>query len=97
MVFGFCGVVVLLYVDELGERVLPPRLWLWHWLRLQRRAVVLRSGPVVLRSRAVVLCSGSDVCGSRAVRSGSGRSGCSQLLRSGSGCCSQLLRSGRCS
>ena len=48
------------------------------WLRLC--AVVLRSGPVVLRSRAVVLCSGSDVCGSRALRSGSG---CSQLLRSG--------------
>jgi hypothetical protein len=76
--FCFCGVVVLLFVREFGERVLPPR---WVWLRL-RRAVVLRSGSVVLRSRAVVLCSGSDVCGSRAVRSGSG---CSQLLRSGPG------------
>jgi hypothetical protein len=80
VVFGFCGVVVLLFDREFGERVLPPR---WMWLRLC--AVVLRSGPVVLRSRAVVLCSGSDVCGSRAVRSGSGRSGCSQLLRSGPG------------
>jgi hypothetical protein len=75
--FGFCGVVVLLFVRELGERVLPPQRL---WLRLC--AVVLRSGSVVLRSRAVVLCSGSDVCGSRALRCGSGRS---QLLRSGPG------------
>jgi hypothetical protein len=90
MVFGFCGVVVLLYVDELGECVRPPRLRLWHGLRLRRCAVVLRSG-------SVVLCSGPDLCGSGAeLRSGSCR-GCSQLLRSGSGCCSQLLRSGRCS
>ena len=46
MVFGFCGVVVLLYVDELGERVLgSPRR-----MRLRLCAVVLRSGPELLRS-----------------------------------------------
>lgn len=82
MVFGFCGVVVLLYVDDRGERGLgSPRLWLQHRLRLRRCPVVLRSGSVVLRS-------GPDLCGSGAeLRSGSCR-GCSQLLRSGSGCCS---------
>jgi hypothetical protein len=87
--FCFCGVVVLLFDRELGERVLPPRRWMW----LRLCAVVLRSGPELLRSGAVVLCSGSDVCGSRAdLRSGSCRCR-SQLLRSGPGR-SQLLRSG---
>lgn len=84
MAFGLCGVVVLLFVRELGERVLPPRLWLQLGLRMC--GDLLRSGPVVLRS-------GPDLCGSRALRCGSDllRSGpgrCSQLLRSGSGCCS---------
>jgi hypothetical protein len=83
--FDSCGVVVLLFDRELGERVLPPR---WMWLRLC--AVVLRSGPELLRSGSELLRSGSDLCGSRALRSGS----CgSDLLRSGSGR-SQLLRSG---
>jgi hypothetical protein len=77
--YCFCGVVFLLFVDELGERGLDaPREWLR--LRLRRCAVVRGSGPVVLRSRA-------DLCGSRALRSGSG-CGRSQLLRSGPGCCS---------
>jgi hypothetical protein len=62
--FSFCGVVVLLFVRELGERVLPPRRWMW----LRLCAVVLRSGSVVLRSRAVVLQCSPDV-----LRSGSGR------------------------
>jgi hypothetical protein len=80
MAFGFCGVVVLLFVRELGERVLPPQ----RWMRLRLCADLLCAG-------SVVLCSGSDVCGSRAVRCRSqllrsGSCGRSQLLRSGSGC-----------
>jgi hypothetical protein len=96
VVLGFCGVVVLLFGHEYGQRGFPPRLWLRLCaVVLRSGAVVLRSGPVVLcsglvvlRSRAVVLRSGSDLCGSCAdLRSGSCR-GRSQLLRSGPGCCS---------
>jgi len=73
--FCFCGVVVLLFVRELGERVLPPRVWR---MLLRLCADLWRSGPELLRSCAVVLCSGSDVCGS-------GSCG-PDLLRSGPGC-----------
>src|SRR5579862_3321512 len=77
--FCFCGVVVLLFDRELGERVLGAQ---W-WMRLRLCAELLCSGPELLRSGPVVLCSGSDVCGSRAeLRSGS----CGpDLLRSGPG------------
>jgi len=90
--FCYCGVGFLLFVRELGERVLgSPRVWMRHGLRLRMCGDLCGSGSVVLRSGPDLCGAGSDLCGSRALRSGS----CgSQLLRSGSGR-SQLLRSGR--
>jgi len=78
--------VVLLCRHERRQRVLPPQQWLWLWLR----AVVRRSGSFVLCAGPELLRSGPDV-----LRSGS-CGGCSQLLRSGSGCGSFVLRSGCC-
>ena len=80
--FDFCGVVVLLFDRQLGERVLPPRWWMW----LRLCADLLQCSSVVLRSRAFVLCSGPDVCGSRTGLCPGSGCGRSQLLRSG--CCS---------